>query len=86
MKGNFNEVSNVFQGSFKGDPRNFLGFIYRCFKKVSRKMEGCFNGVLSGFQGCLKEVLWVFEESFKFVLMAFQGRWGMVFIDTFKGA
>ena len=72
----------MFQGSFKGVPKRFLG----CFKEVSRKIEVCFNGV----HGCLKEVQWVFEEIFKGVSRKFKcfSRWRGVPRDlqgSFKG-
>ena len=62
-------IREVFQGSFKGVPRKFLG----CLKEVSWKIEASFNGALSGFQVCLKEVEWVFEVSFQGVSRMFQG-------------
>ena len=66
FKGNSREVSNLFQRSGKGVPRQILGcfkevsrVFQESFKGVSRKIEGCFYGVLSGVQRCLKEVQWV---------------------------
>ena len=44
------EVSRVFQGSFKG---------------VSQKLQGCFTEVSSVFQGSFKGVSRMFQESFK---------------------
>ena len=41
----------------------------RCFKDVSRKIEGCFKGDFSEFQGYLKEV----QRNFQIVSKEFPG-------------
>ena len=40
IKGNYGEVSNLFQRSVKGVPRQILG----CFKEVSRGFKKSFKG------------------------------------------
>ena len=58
----FQGCFTVFQGSFKGVPRKFLG----CFNEVSRvfqgRLKGCFKEVLSGFQGSLREFPRFFKD------------------------
>ena len=47
--GNFRQVSNVYQGSFKGGQRKVLG----CFKEVESVFQESFNGVQRKIGGCL---------------------------------
>ena len=51
LRGYFNEVSRVFQGSFKGVLRMFQGYL----KEVSRMFQESFEGVSRKFKGCFKE-------------------------------
>ena len=57
----FEEVSRVFQGSFKDISTKFQG----CLTEVSRVYQESFMDVSRKFQGCFKKVLRVFQGCFK---------------------
>ena len=40
FKGNFREVSMVFQGSFKGIPRKLLGWVKEVLKMFQGRLKG----------------------------------------------
>ena len=79
------EVSRVFQGSFKGVSRKFQG----CFTEASRVFHGSFKCVSRKFQGSFTEVSRVLQGSFKGVSRKFQGCFkevSRVFHESFNGS